>query len=275
MKDSVLIKGNSHGLSVYVNDESSFDVIKNELQDKLKAARNFFGANKVTLTFQGKALSGKETEELIDAFHVCSDLDILYVSDENDSITEMEKMIGEKLRDEIVESITVEISELKQKDIDRLSKELDQLKEDNKRLEGKLEKVNVQKERTLSLQKEDKVTFHHSTLRSGQQIVAKHSVIVMGDVNNGARIEADGNVIVLGKLKGVVHAGLKGSDGAYIIALDMNPVQLKINNAYGRAADDSQPVGSKIEPRIAFIDNGRIAIEKIDNKILKEIRELN
>lgn len=275
MKDSVLIKGNSHGLSVYVNETSSFDVIKNELKEKLEAARNFFGANKVTLTFQGRTLSGEETDELIEAFHTCSDLEILYVSEENDSISEMESLISAKLRDELIESITKEVSDMKQKDIDQLCDEVEQLKEDNKRLEQKLEIVTSQKERTLSLQEEDKVTFHHSTLRSGQQIMARHSVIIMGDVNNGARVEADGNVIVLGKLKGVVHAGLKGTDSAYIIALNMNPVQLRINNAYGRAADNSLGNGSNPEPKIAFVDNGMIAIEKIDNKILKEIRELN
>ncbi len=274
MKDSILIKGNSHGLSVHVNEDASFDIIKNELKEKLKAARNFFGANKVTLTFQGKALTSPETDELVEAFNTCSDLDILYVSDENDLALEMEKVIGDKLRSHVIESITQEVSASKQADIDRLSKELESLREDKERLEQQVESLTTNKERALSLQEEDKVTFHHSTLRSGQQIIVKHSVIIMGDVNNGARIEAGGNVIVLGRLKGVVHAGLKGSDSAYIIALNMNPVQLRINEAYGRAADDNRGEQTSPEPKIAFIDDGRIAIEKIDNRVLKEIREL-
>ncbi len=274
MKDSILIKGNSHGLSVYVNEDASFNVIKNELEEKLKAARNFFGANKVTLTFQGKKLTVPETDELLEAFNTCSDLEILYVSDENDLAFEMEKLISDKLRQDIIDSISDEVSTSKQSIIDQLSDEIEVLKEDKERLKQQVETLTTNRERALSLQAEDKVTFHHATLRSGQQIIVNHSVVILGDVNNGARIEAGGNVIVLGRLKGVVHAGLKGSDSAYVVALNMNPVQLRINSAYGRAADDSKSDQIDSEPKIAFIDDGLIAIEKIDNRVLKEIREL-
>ena len=50
----------------------------------------------------------------------------------------------------------------------------------------------------------------------------------MGDVNPGAEIVADGNVIVWGKLSGLVHAGANGDETATVSALDLSPTQLRI-----------------------------------------------
>lgn len=273
MKDCVLIKGNQHGLSVFINEESTIDQIKLELTDKLKSARNFFGANKVTLSYSGKTLSDHEQDELLDIFTENSDLDILCVVDESNDVIDVRETISQEVREEVIESVTKEVESKYNKDINQLQSEIDSLKSENLKLNDRITNISNTKERTLSLQEEDKVTFHNATLRSGQQVIVNHSVIIMGDINNGARVEAGGNVIVLGKLKGVVHAGLKGSDSSYIIALDMNPVQLRINNAFGRASDGTRMAGSSIEPKIAFMHDGMIAIETIDSKVLKEIRE--
>jgi septum site-determining protein MinC len=53
-------------------------------------------------------------------------------------------------------------------------------------------------------------------------------VVVFGDVNPGAEIIAEGNVIIWGRLRGMVHAGAKGNRNAVICALDLSPTQLRI-----------------------------------------------
>jgi len=268
MKDCVLIKGNQYGLSVMINEDSTFQEIKSELQEKLKSARAFFGANKVTLSFSGKSLLNEEQDELVQVFQNNSDLDILCIVDKSNDMINLRKTITDQVRQEVASDVTREVER-------RYVTELQELQEDNQRLGNEIKALKDSKDSSLSLQQEDKVTFHNATLRSGQQVVVNHSVVVMGDVNNGARVEAKGNVIILGKLKGVVHAGLRGSNNAYIIALDMKPVQLRINEAFGRAPDEMMKESSDNEPKIAFVHEGMIAIERIDNKVLKEIRDLN
>lgn len=66
------------------------------------------------------------------------------------------------------------------------------------------------------------------TLRSGQSINHDGHVIVLGDVNPGAQVIATGNVVVWGRLRGLVHAGAGGNRDALICALELVPTQLRI-----------------------------------------------
>ena len=70
--------------------------------------------------------------------------------------------------------------------------------------------------------------FLSKTLRSGTRIEFPGHVVVFGDVNPGAEIVAEGNVLVWGRIRGMVHAGAKGDTSAYICALDLSPTQLRI-----------------------------------------------
>jgi septum site-determining protein MinC len=70
--------------------------------------------------------------------------------------------------------------------------------------------------------------FLTKTLRSGTRIEFPGHVVVLGDVNPGAEIVAEGNVIVWGRIRGMVHAGAKGDTKAQICALDLSPTQLRI-----------------------------------------------
>jgi len=75
---------------------------------------------------------------------------------------------------------------------------------------------------------EETALFLNRTLRSGTRIEFAGHVVVLGDVNPGAEIVADGNVIIWGRLRGMVHAGVKGNKEAVICALDLSPTQLRI-----------------------------------------------
>ena len=81
------------------------------------------------------------------------------------------------------------------------------------------------------------------TLRSGHSIRYPGNVTVIGDVNPGAEIIAGGNVIVWGRIRGVVHAGATGDEDALVCALDLAPTQLRI------AGQISVSPSSKGKPR--------------------------
>lgn len=75
---------------------------------------------------------------------------------------------------------------------------------------------------------EETALFLSRTLRSGTRIEFSGHVVVLGDVNPGAEIVADGNIMIWGRLRGMVHAGAKGNRKAVICALDLSPMQLRI-----------------------------------------------
>lgn len=75
---------------------------------------------------------------------------------------------------------------------------------------------------------EETALFLSRTLRSGTRIEFSGHVVVFGDVNPGAEIIAEGNVIIWGRLRGMVHAGAKGNRNTVICALDLSPTQLRI-----------------------------------------------
>jgi septum site-determining protein MinC len=70
--------------------------------------------------------------------------------------------------------------------------------------------------------------FLNKTLRSGTRIEFPGHVVVFGDVNPGAEIVAEGNVLIWGRVRGMIHAGSNGDKSAYICALDLSPTQLRI-----------------------------------------------
>ena len=100
--------------------------------------------------------------------------------------------------------------------------------------------------------------FHKGSLRNGQKIEFEGSVVVVGDVNPGAEIKAGGNIIVLGQLKGMAHAGCKGDVDAFVTAIFMAPVQLRIADIITRFPEENKK-GPK-PPEYAFIQNGQIFV---------------
>jgi septum site-determining protein MinC len=101
------------------------------------------------------------------------------------------------------------------------------------------------------------LSIHRGTLRSGDHLQVTGSLLVLGDVNPGARVSAGGDVRVWGRLRGVAHAGCRGDRRARIVALQLRPLQLRIAEAVARGPDDSPPAGFCEE---ALLLDGAIAI---------------
>jgi septum site-determining protein MinC len=106
--------------------------------------------------------------------------------------------------------------------------------------------------------------FIHCTLRSGQKIHHLSHVTVIGDVNPGAEIIAGGDVVVWGRLQGLVHAGAMGDDSAVVCALDLSPTQLRIGSYIARSPEEKRR--RKVRPEMASVSEGRIVAEPWDDK---------
>jgi septum site-determining protein MinC len=92
------------------------------------------------------------------------------------------------------------------------------------------------------------------TLRSGYSLQNSGHVVVIGDVNPGGEIVAGGDVVVWGRLRGMVHAGAEGNEEAVVCAMDLTPTQLRIA---GHISTTPKRRG-KVQPELARIIDGQV-----------------
>lgn len=136
----------------------------------------------------------------------------------------------------------------------------------------------------------------HATLRSGQRLESEHSLVIVGDVNSGAEVVSGGDVVILGTLRGVAHAGAyeESGGGRVICALNMQPTQLRIGSVISRGgpadgnsaggkiaggrfgegrtaegrAQDTRGADGRVCPEVARVDGSLIVVEPYQTKTL-------
>ena len=112
--------------------------------------------------------------------------------------------------------------------------------------------------------------FYRGTLRSGQVIESESSVTIIGDVNPGAKIISQGNIVILGALKGNAHAGSAGDRNCFIFALGdliaKSPDKEKTRKHLLR-----REKVQTAESQIAVARDGNIYIEPVTKDILSRM----
>jgi len=103
-------------------------------------------------------------------------------------------------------------------------------------------------------------------LRSGQRIYAEDHLVVFGDVNPGAELIAGGDIIVMGVLRGVAHAGVPDNIAAIIAALSLKPTQLRIGHFISRSPEFQDKHDSG--PEIARVDTEQIVVDSFSRRLL-------
>lgn len=100
--------------------------------------------------------------------------------------------------------------------------------------------------------------FHKGSLRSGQKLEEERSIVILGDVNSGAEVIASDNIVVLGTLRGLAHAGAKGNKQAIIAAGRLDTVQMRIANIVREFNREEEPLRKLA---YAYVDKDKIVIE--------------
>ncbi len=102
--------------------------------------------------------------------------------------------------------------------------------------------------------------FHKGSLRSGQRIEYEGSLVIIGDVNPGAEVIAGENIVVVGALRGLAHAGAKGNRDAVIEAVEITSAQIRIADIVKEI--EKQESGIIEVKTFAYIDNkGELILE--------------
>jgi len=99
----------------------------------------------------------------------------------------------------------------------------------------------------------------YKTLRSGQKVHCDGSIFIWGDVHESAEITAGKDVVVLGKLEGLAHAGCFGDVSSTVFALQLLPRQIRIGDRFSRSSGD---LVKNNYPEIAFVEADTICIKE-------------
>ncbi|HIK46673.1 MAG TPA: septum site-determining protein MinC [Leptolyngbyaceae cyanobacterium M65_K2018_010] len=101
--------------------------------------------------------------------------------------------------------------------------------------------------------------YLQSTVRSGVDIRHPGTIIILGDTNPGSSLIAEGDILVWGRLRGMAHAGASGNRNCRIMALYMQPTQLRIADLVARPPD-APPV--EYWPEVAYVATDAIRIAR-------------
>ncbi len=118
-------------------------------------------------------------------------------------------------------------------------------------------------ERSLNSLSRKEGQFYKGTLGQRQVLETESSIIILGNVEFGATVVSKGNIIVLGKLYGTVHAGAAGDRDAFIVALNMRPHVMKIADIV--STHGHLPQEEAQEAKIARLEGKCIYIDPLEN----------
>lgn len=149
---------------------------------------------------------------------------------------------------------------------------------DDERIRSLLEDAFEKDEEQEALPEADG-QFYRGTLKKDQSLETEHSVIILGDVNPGAKVFSRRDVIVLGALLGEVHAGVgsENEDGHFVCALEFSPEKLKIGSHKYKKKPEKRfwPESYKKSPKIATLQGGEILVKPVTKELLGQLTLIN
>lgn len=224
LKQTVVIKSNSHGIRLVLNPQLDFDTLRLEVKKKFQEAGQFFKDAKVGISFEGYELTREQMYTLIDDIETSADIRILCI------------MEDEKIQEAC---------------------------------------VIADAEAHIRNRVMDYSIIHEGSVHAGESLEAETGILVMGDIEQGATVAANGNIIVFGTLAGFAHAGQEGDQAAFIAALSIKTKRLQIGSIVfiPKKQDEGGKSGGflrrkkktkeieQLSPQIARVRNGHVVME--------------
>ena len=114
----------------------------------------------------------------------------------------------------------------------------------------------------LSRNRSEETLLIKAPFRSGEFVDHPGDVVVLADVNPGAEIRADGDIVVLGTLKGLVHAGASGDARAVVIATELASPRIQIgpHEAVAPPPSKKKRKSAATRPVIAYVRRRTILV---------------
>lgn len=244
MSQPIVMKGNKYGITIRFDETTPFEELRALLKEKLVQSSDFFQDARMALAFEGRHLTEKEEEEVLDLIETYSELKIVCIMDHSENTAKRFAAALALAKQQIA------VGKMEQNQEKQIKREIGTTK-------------------PYDLMEDDSPPskpgqFYRGTLRSGQILESERSIVIVGNVNPGGKVIARGNIVVLGALKGSAFAGCDGKRDAFIAALNMVPTQLRIHEHILNPGDrfSEMPLEG---PRIAMIRGNRIQMDLIQN----------
>ncbi len=114
--------------------------------------------------------------------------------------------------------------------------------------------------------------FYRGTLKNGQILETESSIVVLGDVYPGSAIISTKDIVILGGLFGKAYAGGNGSEGHYVVALEMSPERIQIGDfKYKKTKPARWSIRPKVQPKIAYVKEEQVVMEPITKELLNDL----
>lgn len=114
--------------------------------------------------------------------------------------------------------------------------------------------------------------FYRGTLKNGQVLETESSIVILGDVYPGSTIVSTKDIIILGGLHGKAYAGGNGSQGHFVVALEMAPEKIQIGDfKYIPAKQMKWSIKPKVQPKIAYVKDNKVVMEPITKELLSDL----
>lgn len=247
------IKGTKSGIILVLDPDVPFVALEDEIALKFKEASSFFGKAKMGLIIRGRQLTSEEESKVLGIISDNSDISIVCIVDED---SPLENRFVEALKGSAKQQTEV------------------------------VNETYEQPEAVDVINDNDAIIFS-GNLRSGQDISSKKSIVVLGDVKPGANVTSYGSVFILGELRGNAFAGAGGDRDAVVMALDLNPLQVRIADSIAISPDAEKGPKLKVkrkrllsnnvveqEPEVAYIENGHIVKTLYGSTFLRQFYKL-
>jgi septum site-determining protein MinC len=217
---SVSFKATVNGLVIILHEDSDFDEIYNQIENKVASAGKFFKGASISVKYRGRKLNNEEERKIV-------------------------TLLGNKTGAEI-KSFDEDVEEVSKPQISPNTNQSSKIKIKKYFFNGIDEGITK---------------FYKGTVRSGQLVNYDGNLVIIGDVNPGGEVIATGNVVVMGSLRGIVHAGADGNKEASVIAFNLQPMQLRIADVITRSPDEKGSRNNFI-PELAFVRDDAVYIER-------------
>ena len=172
---AIEIKGYRNDVNIILNNEVPFSDIEAELVKRLEGSGKFFSGLAIVLNTGNRVVDYEECERLKEILSDRFSLTVSTVRTGSDETRKAAEKVGWEVAFEVEPD--VESSEPDKGEI-----------------------------RTLAVRENDTVLIKR-TLRSGQKERHRGNIVIIGDVNPGAEVVATGDVVIMGVLRGLAHAG--------------------------------------------------------------------
>ncbi|MDP6996359.1 MAG: septum site-determining protein MinC [Candidatus Poribacteria bacterium] len=251
----VELKGFRDGLRLMIDASASIEEIRVSVKERMANLGDSLAGTSIVIDTGGQELAAPDLEHLKSLIFETYGLEIVTDPESPAPTPDIQEDKQQKAKKEDLKSTKPNAAAAadSQSDVDRIIP--------TKRKTKPTAKAEATTPLLTDLPNREATHVIRYSLRSGQvERFFEGTLILFGDVNPGAEVIAGGDIVVLGRLRGLAHAGALGNTSAIIMAMNLTPTQLRIGHLITRPPSTGIR-WSKPQPEIARVENDNIVVE--------------